>query len=75
MGFFDEKDGGEKYTMIVFLIISLYLMPILAIIFCVNLVIIIKKVKEDLPTTFNTFLLTASFVLIVWSIAVSSFVN
>lgn len=50
-------------------------MPILAIIFCVNLVIIIKKVKEGLPTTFNTFLLTASFVLIVWSIAVTSFVN
>lgn len=50
-------------------------MPVLAIIFCVNLVIIIKKVKEDLPTTFNAFLLTASFVLIVWSIAVSSFVN
>ena len=61
--------------MIVFLVISLYLMPVLAIIFCVNLVIIMKKVKEDLPTTFNTFLLTASFLLIVWSIAVSSFVN
>lgn len=67
--------GVKNLSMIVFLIISLYLMPILTIIFCVNLVIIIKKVKEDLPTTFNTFLLTVSFVLMVWSIAVTSFVK
>ena len=53
----------------VFIFIALYLTPILGIIFCVNLVTIIKKIKEDLPTAFNTFLLTVSFVLITWSIA------
>ena len=58
--------------MIVFLFISFYLMPILAIIFCLNLVEIIKKIKKDQPTAVNTFWLTISFVLIVWSIAVTA---
>ncbi|MBA9029443.1 hypothetical protein [Peribacillus huizhouensis] len=58
--------------MIVFVIINIYLMPILAIIFCLNLVEIIKKVKKDQPTSSNTFWLTTSFVLIVWSIAVTA---
>ena len=40
--------------MILFALISLSVIPI---IFCVNLVTIIKKVKEDQPTIFNTFLL------------------
>ncbi len=59
--------------MIVFVFISIYLMPILAIIFCLNLVEIIKKVKKEQPTTANTVWLTISFVLIVWSIAVTAF--
>lgn len=63
--------GGES-SMIVFVFISVYLMPILAIIFCVNLVEIIKKVKKEQSTAGNTFWLTASFVLIVWSIAVTA---
>lgn len=58
--------------MIVFAFISVYVMPILAIIFCINLVEIIKKVKKEQPTSTNTFWLTASFVLIVWSIAMTS---
>ncbi|WP_318505934.1 hypothetical protein [Bacillus sp. T3] len=56
--------------MIMFGFISIYLMPILAIIFCLNLVEILKKIKKDQPTAMNTFWLTISFVLIVWSIAV-----
>jgi len=47
-------------------------MPILAIIFCLNLVEIIKKVKKEQPTTANTVWLTISFALIIWSIAVTS---
>lgn len=58
-----------------FIFIAVYGTPILAIIFCVNLVTIIKKVKEDQPTIFNTILLTASFVLMAWSIAFSAFAN
>ena len=58
--------------MMVFWFISVYAMPILAIVFCLNLVAIIKKVNKEQPTATNTFWLTASFVLIVWSIAMTS---
>ena len=50
------------------MIVIINLMPILAIIFCINLVEIIKKVKKEQPTASNTFWLTVSFVLMVWSI-------
>lgn len=50
--------------------IGFYLMPILAIIFCLNLVEIIKKVKNDQTTAKNTFWMTTSFILIVWTIAI-----
>lgn len=52
-----------------------YLIPIFAIIFCLNLVEIIKKVKKDQSTTTNTFWLTTSFVLIVWGIAVTAYLG
>ena len=58
--------------MIVFAFISVYVMPLLAIIFCLNLVEIIKKVKREQPTTANTVWLTISFALIVWSIAITA---
>lgn len=54
--------------MIVFLVIGIYLMPILCVIFCLNLVSILKKVKHEEKTTANTFWLTISFTLIMWSI-------
>ncbi len=53
-----------------FLFIGIYLIPILSIIFCLNLVSIIKKVKRDEKTIVNTIWLTTSFVLITWSIAI-----
>ena len=53
-------------------IIGMFMMPILAIIFCINLVEIMKKVKREERTATNTFWLTASFLLIVWSIALTS---
>lgn len=62
----------ERILDIVFIIIGFYLMPIPAIIFCLNLVEIIKKVKNDESTSANTFWLTTSFILIVWSIAIIS---
>jgi hypothetical protein len=58
--------------MSVFFIISIYATPILAIIFCLNLVEIMKKVKKEQPTAVNTFWLTISFALIVWSIGVTA---
>lgn len=49
--------------------IGLLLMPILCVIFCLNLVSILKKVKHEEKTTVNTVWLTISFTLIMWSIA------
>lgn len=53
-----------------FIYIGWFLVPILSIIFCLNLVTIIKKVKMDEKTTVNTIWFTTSFVLITWSIAI-----
>ncbi|CEG27214.1 hypothetical protein BN1002_02070 [Bacillus sp. B-jedd] len=52
-----------------FAFINVFLTPVLAIVFCLNLVSIIKKSKTDESTSVNTFWMTISFVLIVWSIA------
>ncbi|PYF08444.1 hypothetical protein [Ureibacillus chungkukjangi] len=59
--------------MLFFIFISFYFTPILAIIFCLNLVAILKKIKSEQPTAKNTFWLTTSFVLMAWSIAFSSY--
>lgn len=56
----------------IFIFSSVYLTPVLAIIFCINLVTILKKIKNDQPTAGNTFWLTTSFLLIVWSIGVTA---
>ena len=53
-----------------FLLIGGFLMPILCVIFCLNLVSILKKLKHEEKTTVNTFWLTISFTLIMWSIAI-----
>lgn len=53
----------------VFFNIGFLFMPILCIIFCLNLVTIIKKVKNNENTKTNTIWLTISFTLIMWSIA------
>lgn len=44
-------------------------MPIWCIIFCLNLVSILKKVKHEEKTTANTVWLIISFTIIMWSIA------
>ncbi len=54
---------------IIFFNIGFLFMPILCIIFCLNLVSIIKKVKNNENTKKNTIWLTISFTLIMWSIA------
>jgi hypothetical protein len=61
--------------MIIFELIGLLLMPILCVIFCLNLVSILKKVKLEEKTTVNTVWLTISFTLIMWSIAVLAAVS
>lgn len=57
----------------IMLVASIYigwlLMPILCVIFCLNLVSILKRVKHEEKTTVNTVWLTISFTLIMWSIA------
>ncbi|MGG1674166.1 hypothetical protein ACIFOT_00280 [Neobacillus sp. NRS-1170] len=53
-----------------FLYIGWFLMPILSVVFCLNLVSVIKKVKKDEKTTTNTLWMTISFTFIVWSIAI-----
>ncbi|GKW44583.1 hypothetical protein [Planococcus sp. NCCP-2050] len=49
---------------------GLFLNPILAIVFCLNLVAIIKKAKKDkyVDTSANTFWMTLSAVYITFSI-------
>ena len=49
--------------------VAYFIVPILAIIFCLNLVAIIKAVHASEPTRKYTFWLTSSFVVIVWSIS------
>lgn len=58
--------------LILFLYFSWFAMPILGIVFCLNLVTILRKIKEEKPTRKNTFWLTFSFVLIIWTIAMVS---
>ncbi|WP_445509669.1 hypothetical protein ACUMHR_17415 [Rossellomorea marisflavi] len=61
--------------MIVFLYIGMYLTPILSIIFCLNLVTIMKKIKRDEKTAINTFWLTLSVTLIAWTLVMSTFLG
>ncbi|CQR47527.1 hypothetical protein BN1058_01850 [Paraliobacillus sp. PM-2] len=49
---------------------GVFLLPFLCTIFCLNLVSILKKIKVDEDTGLNTFWLTLSFTLIMWSIAI-----
>lgn len=56
-------------------IIGWLLMPILCVIFCLNLVSILKKVKHEEKTTVNTVWLTISFTIIMWSIAMIASVS
>ena len=58
-----------------FLYIGWFLMPILCIVFCLNLVTIIKKVNKDENTSKNTIWLTISFLFIMWSTAILASAN
>jgi len=51
--------------------IAAYGTPILAIIFCLNLVSIIKKVSKGANFSVNTFLMTAAFTIMVTCITYS----
>ncbi len=59
--------------MIILMYIGIYFMPVLCITFCVNLVSILKKIKNSEDTSFNTFWMTSSFTLMMWSIAMLGF--
>ena len=58
-----------------FLYVGWFLIPVLSIVFCLNLVTIMKKVKNDQDTSKNTIWLTISFLFIMWSIAILSSVT
>ncbi|AXI01030.1 hypothetical protein DV702_15680 [Sporosarcina sp. PTS2304] len=53
--------------------IGWWLMPIWCIIFCLNLVSILKKVKHEEKTTANTVWLIISFTIIMWTTASMGF--
>ena len=53
-----------------FELITEVFIPIFCIIFCLNLVTIIKKAVEKEDTAKNTFWLTLSFIVIIWSISI-----
>lgn len=53
-----------------FLYTGWFLIPVLSIVFCLNLVTIMKKVKNEQDTSKNTIWLTISFLFIMWSIAI-----
>ncbi|MCB5236529.1 hypothetical protein [Niallia circulans] len=52
-----------------FAIYGFYLLPAYCIIFCLNVVSLLKKIKEEDYTTKNTIWLTVSFILIIMTIA------
>ncbi|MCM3322702.1 hypothetical protein [Cytobacillus kochii] len=54
--------------MLTFSFIGIYLMPVLCIVFCLNLVSLLKKIRDEKETEKNTFWLTVSFSLIIYTI-------
>ncbi|CAI9392517.1 hypothetical protein [Bacillus sp. 522_BSPC] len=52
-----------------FAIFGFYLLPVYCIIFCLNLVSLLKKIQEEDNITKNTIWFTASFVFIIMTIA------
>ncbi|MCA1026875.1 hypothetical protein MKX83_21345 [Cytobacillus sp. FSL M8-0252] len=54
--------------MLTFSFIGFYLMPVLCIVFCLNLVSLLKKIRDEKETEKNTFWLTVSFSLIIYTI-------
>ena len=53
----------------IFAIIGFYLLPLYSIVFCLNLISIIKKVKYEENTSKNTIWLVVSFTLIISTFA------
>ena len=58
-----------EYMLFFFVYIGWFLMPIWCIVFCLNLVSILKKVKHEEKTTANTVWLIISLTIIMWTIA------
>ncbi|MEK4924400.1 hypothetical protein MKX78_21180 [Cytobacillus sp. FSL R5-0569] len=54
--------------MLTYSFIGIYLMPVLCIVFCLNLVSLLKKIRDEKETEKNTFWLTVSFSLIIYTI-------
>ncbi len=58
---------------LLFFYIGWMLMPIWCLVFCLNLVSILKKIKHDEKTSFNTMWLILSFTIIMWTTASMGF--
>ncbi|RPF53892.1 hypothetical protein EDC24_1076 [Aquisalibacillus elongatus] len=54
--------------MVFFMYVVMFFAPILSIIFCINLIDIIKKTHREEATAINTFWVISSFTLLIWSI-------
>ena len=61
--------NGSDYMIQIFAIIGFYLLPLYSIVFCLNLVSILKKVKYEENTSKNTIWIAVSFTLIICTFA------
>lgn len=50
-------------------VIGFYLLPLYSMVFCLNLVSILKKVKYEEKTSINTFWLVVSFTMMIVTLA------
>jgi len=56
-------------------VLGFYLLPVYGIIFCVNLVSLLKKIKDNKVTEKNTIWMTISFILIITTIGALALIN
>ena len=61
--------NGSDSLIQIFAIIGFYLLPLYSIVFCLNLVSILKKIKYEENTNKNTLWLVVSFTLIIGTFA------
>lgn len=52
-----------------FAVFGFYLLPVYCIIFCLNLVSLLKKIQEEDSTTKNTIWFTISLIFIIMTVA------
>lgn len=61
--------NGSDSMIQIFALIGFYLLPLYGIVFCLNLVSILKKIKYEENTSKNTIWIVVSFTLIICTFA------